>query len=38
MEKYIFGQRYTPLYEKGIKENHNRPIETIKSAPQSQSS
>ena len=27
-EKFVHGCKYTPLYEKGIKEPENRPMET----------
>ena len=27
-EKFVHGSKYTPLYEKGIKESQNKPMET----------
>ena len=29
-DKFVFGCQYTPLYEKGIKETQNKPMETTK--------
>ena len=27
-QRYIFGQRYTPLFEKGTKQNQKSPMDT----------